>query len=120
MRTAVRRDVFVIFAAYDTVTQCFGSLSRARRSAARAQASTQGRRQGSGQGESQGSGQDESRLEPNEILRAQLMGGSLSAIDQVAYLYDQILLEWMQLGEVFDKEEPILTLAWDMVVSRYF
>ena len=110
MSPAVRFDAFVIFAAYDTVTPCFGSLSRSRRTSARARAAMEGRREASNR--------REISVEPKEILRAQLMGGSLIAIEKVAYLYDEILLDWMRRGEVFEKEEPILTLAWDMVKNK--
>ena len=123
---AARRDKFVIFAAYDTVTQCFGSLSRRRRARERRAAAMRAEagqpppsppppaaamRAEAGGGGDGGSGAYAAR----EILRAQLMGGSARAIARVARLYDEILMEWMRRGEVFDKEEPILIFAWDMV-----
>ncbi len=111
---AARQDKFVIFAAYDKVTQCFGTLSRTRRS--------RHRRAAAGATNLSTANVSEAAWEPREILRAQLMGGSAKAVDRVARLYDKLLIDWMRRGEVFDKEEPVLTLAWDMVriVSNIF
>ena len=50
--------------------------------------------------------------DPSEILRAQLMGGSLRAIRRVAHAYDRELVQALRAGEVYDKEEPILTAIW--------
>ncbi len=80
--------------------------------AARETAANEG---GTGGGGGDGGGDGEAAFEAEEILRAQLMGGSARAIGRVARLYDAILMDWMRRGEVLDKEEPILTLAWDMV-----
>ena len=51
--------------------------------------------------------------EPEEILRAQLMGGSVDAVKRVAQLFDKKLVEALLEGSVYHKEEPLLTRLWD-------
>ena len=40
------------------------------------------------------------------------MGGSRRAIEKVAHVYDVELLRALRAGEVYDKEEPILTVIF--------
>ena len=41
------------------------------------------------------------------------MGGTAAAVTAVAAAYDRELLAALRAGEVFDKEEPLLTAVWD-------
>ena len=48
------------------------------------------------------------------------MGGSRRAIEKVAHVYDVELLRALRAGEVYDKEEPILTVIFLFHLEKMF
>jgi len=48
------------------------------------------------------------------------MGGSRRAIEKVAHVYDVELLRALRAGEVYDKEEPILTVIFLVSIFQIF